>query len=290
MGGRKRNMEPERGTELLWAPGRKGDLNLERIVDRAVELADEKGLGGVSMRRLAERLGFTSMALYRHVRGKAELVALMRERVLGEWEQRVGVRFPATDRSLSWRSAIEAWARQGLELHRRHPWLGESSGEREVPGPNAVAGFERALAAMARTGLPAAEVVAAVTLVGDHVESAAAREAERARAERDSGVDHRRWWGARSSLFDRLDHYPTLTRLYSEGAYECPPDRFEYGLARVLDGIASRIRDETRDETGSGRDGRCPVCGQAIEHTGSGRPRTYCSRACRQRAYRDRHA
>ena len=283
-------MDPERGTELLWTQGRRGDLNLERIVDQGVELAEAEGLAGVSMRRVAERLGYTSMALYRHVPGKAELIALMRERVLGRWRRLEAPTDPAAGEHTAWRPAIESWARRGMELHRRHRWLTESTGERHVPGPNAVAGFERALAAMAGSGLPPAEVVAAVTLVGEHVESTAAKEAERARSERDSGLGHEEWWASRESLFDRLDPYPTLNRLYAEGAYDDPPDQFEYGLARVLDGIAARIRDEISDEYRAESGKQCGVCGRAVGRTGSGRPREYCSQACRQRAYRSRRA
>ncbi|GAB3737982.1 TetR/AcrR family transcriptional regulator [Nocardiopsis nanhaiensis] len=288
-------MDPEHGTELLWAPGRRGDLNLARIVDHAVAVADAEGLAAVSMRRVAERLGFTSMSLYRHVPGKAELVGLMRERVLGEWAPSGqghvdGPPDTATDDDLPWRTAVEAWAREGMELHRRHPWLAEASGARQVPGPNAVAGFERALTAMARTGLPPAEVVAAVALVGDYVEGAAAQESERARAEQTSGLSHEEWWGERESLFEELDErYPTLNRLYAEGAYESPPDAFEYGLARVLDGIQTRVRDESRDESkGVAHTTECVECGRPVAYTGFGRPKDYCSPACRQRAYRSR--
>jgi hypothetical protein len=37
-------------------------LSLERVVQSGVELADTDGLGAVSMKRVAERLGFTTMS------------------------------------------------------------------------------------------------------------------------------------------------------------------------------------------------------------------------------------
>ncbi|MBF6081792.1 TetR/AcrR family transcriptional regulator C-terminal domain-containing protein [Nocardia cyriacigeorgica] len=75
--------------ELLWGTGRpakrgpKPSLSLEAIVGAAIELADAEGMAGVSMQRVAERLGYTKMSLYRYVPGKAELAALMLEQALG---------------------------------------------------------------------------------------------------------------------------------------------------------------------------------------------------------------
>src|SRR5690606_31308242 len=53
--------------ELLWGTGRpakrgpKPSLSLEAIVGAAIELADAEGMAGVSMQRVAERLGYTKM-------------------------------------------------------------------------------------------------------------------------------------------------------------------------------------------------------------------------------------
>ncbi|MEU4543987.1 TetR/AcrR family transcriptional regulator [Nonomuraea dietziae] len=268
--------DPERSTELLWGARSRSGLSLERIVRAAIELADAEGLAAVSMRRVAERLGFTTMSLYRHVPGKAELVDLMCDEVMGE---RAGGGARSRD---GWRAELEGWARADLALHRRHPWLVEAAHSRRVPGPNAVAGFEWALEVVSRTGLPPVQVVAVVTLVGGFVESAARQMAQRTRTERRTGVSEEEWWGARDSLFQHMDRYPTLSRIYEEGGYDAPLDPFEFGLQRVLDGIEALIRDETRDES------RCAVCGKAVGESGTGRPRDYCSRACQQRAYRMR--
>jgi AcrR family transcriptional regulator len=272
--------DPERSTELLWGPAAKRGLNLEVIVRTAIKLADAEGLPAVSMRRVAEQLGFTTMSLYRHVPGKAELVELMRDAAMadrpepGEWPD--------------WRTELAAWAREGLALYRKHPWLIDSAGPRNVPGPNAIASFERALAGARRAGLPPAEIVAVVTLLGGFVESAARQVVASAQAEQRSGVSHEQWWGARDSLYEHLDQYPTLNWIYEQGGYDKPLDPFEFGLERVLDSIAvlitDPIRDEKRDESA------CPVCGKPVEVSAKGRPRDYCSRACQQRAYRERAA
>lgn len=51
----------------------------EELLDVALDLAREVGLGGLTVRALADRVGFTEAALYRHYPSKrALLVALMR--------------------------------------------------------------------------------------------------------------------------------------------------------------------------------------------------------------------
>jgi AcrR family transcriptional regulator len=58
------------------------------ILDRAVELLREQGLPGLTVRRLAERMGFSEAALYRHFASKEELLIallgrLAEQRLLG---------------------------------------------------------------------------------------------------------------------------------------------------------------------------------------------------------------
>ncbi|MFE2751396.1 TetR/AcrR family transcriptional regulator C-terminal domain-containing protein [Actinosynnema sp. NPDC059335] len=266
--------DPDRSVELLW-DGRPG-LSLPAIVAAAIEVADAEGLAGLSMRKVAERLGFTTMSLYRHVPGRAHLVDLMRDAVLGDP--------PAPPADLRWRARLEVFARHAWELRKRHPWLAEERGARHVPGPNALAHFEHALAILADTGLTPAEVVASVGLVARFVDAEAAALVEAARAERDTGVGDEEWWGARDSLYAHFHAFPTLTRLWEAGGFD-ESDPFGFGLARVLDGIEILIerREVKRDET-------CRVCGAPVEQPASGRPRAYCSRACQQRAYRHRRS
>lgn len=53
------------------------------ILDRATELVAESGLAQLTMKRLAERVGFTEPAIYRHYSGKSALLAAMIERLGG---------------------------------------------------------------------------------------------------------------------------------------------------------------------------------------------------------------
>lgn len=59
-------------------------IDREAVLDAALVVADDQGLDGLTMRAVAERLGVTTMALYRHVSCKAELLDGVVERLLRE--------------------------------------------------------------------------------------------------------------------------------------------------------------------------------------------------------------
>lgn len=57
-------------------------LDRQRIVTEAVALLDEAGLEGVTLRKLAARLGVQAPTLYWHLRNKADLVTALSEAIL----------------------------------------------------------------------------------------------------------------------------------------------------------------------------------------------------------------
>ena len=67
-------------------------LTREAVVARALEIGTAEGLEAVSLRRLAQELGVTPMALYRHVRDKQDLINAMTEAVLDGIDSTAGLR------------------------------------------------------------------------------------------------------------------------------------------------------------------------------------------------------
>jgi len=55
----------------------------EEILDRTLELVRESGLAGLTIRRIAERVGFTEAAVYRHFPSKRALLAGLIQRLDG---------------------------------------------------------------------------------------------------------------------------------------------------------------------------------------------------------------
>ena len=84
-------MKPTNATQHAGALGRRG-LTREALVTRALEIGGAEGLEAVSLRRLAQELGVTPMALYRHVRDKQDLINAMTEAVLDGIDTTAGLR------------------------------------------------------------------------------------------------------------------------------------------------------------------------------------------------------
>lgn len=88
-------------------------LSLDRIVSEAIALLDDEGPGALSMRRLAGRLGTSTMSTYHHVPDKAALVEAIAEEVMADLEQ------PPED--APWDDALRTMATSFRALTRRHP-------------------------------------------------------------------------------------------------------------------------------------------------------------------------
>src|SRR5580704_12526414 len=69
-------------------------LSKRAVVDRALKLADADGLDTLTIRKLAQDLGVTPMALYWHFRSKEDLLEGVAERVWGEIEVNVDPAVP----------------------------------------------------------------------------------------------------------------------------------------------------------------------------------------------------
>ncbi|MHB8470723.1 MAG: TetR family transcriptional regulator, partial [Gaiellaceae bacterium] len=78
-------------------------LSRRRVVEAALALVDAEGTAALSMRRLGRELGVEGMALYTHVRDKADLLDAVAELVLAELD----VEF---DRSAPWQERIRGGA------------------------------------------------------------------------------------------------------------------------------------------------------------------------------------
>lgn len=238
--------DPGRTMALLWgvrrtpSRGPKQSLSVEGIVRVAIELADTDGLEALSMRRVAYRFGVNAMALYTYVPGKAELVDLMLDAVIGEAARPDG-------EEGGWRAGLELYAREAWALYHRHPWALRVPYSRGLMGPNQAAALDSALRTVSGIGLTEGEMVAVFGVVTGYVQGAARTSAEAAQNERATGVTDDEWWSAHGPLMaeyiDR-DRYPTLASV-SAAAWASEEDEgggFEFGLGRVLDGVETFIR------------------------------------------------
>jgi AcrR family transcriptional regulator len=87
------------------------------ILDQALALVDEKGLGAMSMRAVAERVGLTSMALYPYVGGKDALLDGLVDLLNAE----LGAACGADTADIGWRARLRALGRAVRSLAHAHP-------------------------------------------------------------------------------------------------------------------------------------------------------------------------
>jgi AcrR family transcriptional regulator len=71
-------------TPAKAAEAERTKLSRSTVVDGALALADAEGVEALTIRRLAQELGVTPMALYWHFRNKEELIAGLTDRIWGE--------------------------------------------------------------------------------------------------------------------------------------------------------------------------------------------------------------
>ncbi|MGW6914142.1 TetR/AcrR family transcriptional regulator C-terminal domain-containing protein [Kitasatospora sp. NPDC054939] len=221
------------------APDR--ELSRERLIRTALDLADAEGLGALSMRAIAARLGVSAMSPYRHVTSKEELVLLAADAAFGE------AVYPA-DPPQGWRPRLELGARTLWTLFRRHPWLVQLSPvSRPLVLPNLMVHAEWALAALDGHGLDAATVLDIHVLLYGYVEGIAANLEREAQARAATGLTDDQWLAGREPTLGALaasGRFPVFARLTAELAdgYDLDLDAlFELGLATLMDGLAARI-------------------------------------------------
>lgn len=219
------DMQKRDTTELLWegqSQSRRGPrpaLSIDQITEAAVTIADEHGLDAVSMQAVADAVGFTKMSLYRHVRGKGELVAVMIEHAVGEP--------PTFSRRQSWRSRVDTWADRLAAQWRRHPWLPHAAVGHRSMGPREISWSECVLQALANLRLTSAERIDIVFLLFGHMRTTQSLETAGTQAWNEPG--HRRL------LAQRANEFPAILEVTATPA----SDDFgrAFGLALILDGV-----------------------------------------------------
>ncbi|MBQ1046063.1 MULTISPECIES: TetR/AcrR family transcriptional regulator [unclassified Micromonospora] len=257
---RRRKADPARSLALLWRtrePASRGagpGLSVERIVRAAVEIADAEGIDALTMRRVSEALGVGTMSVYTYVPGKAELLDVMVDAVLGDLPR------PA-DVPGGWRGRLERIARDNLALYRSHPWLLRAETTRPVLGPNVLAKYDYELRAVADIGLDDVEMDAVLTLVLGHAKSAARAALDVAELERETGMTDDQWWQTHGPWLEKFmtaGSFPLAARVgtaagMAHGAAYGPDHAFEFGLQRVLDGISVVVAERAGGEPGPGK-------------------------------------
>ncbi|MBO0745820.1 MAG: TetR family transcriptional regulator [Candidatus Dormibacteraeota bacterium] len=145
-------------TEGISAPRprrqRRG-LTRAQIVERALEIGDREGLEAVSVRRVASELGVTSMALYRHVKDKNDLLAAMLDAVMAEVDLTAGI-LPA----MPWQDQVRRLLRNAADAYTARPVILPLQIAYQGPlTANIVRPLESALSILVEAGFSAEDAV-----------------------------------------------------------------------------------------------------------------------------------
>jgi AcrR family transcriptional regulator len=228
--------------ELAWGlrdRGRRGPkpgLTLDRIVAAGIKVALTEGIGALSMARVAGELGVGTMSLYRYVAAKDELLTLMVDAALAA---------PAAPErpDEDWRSGLTRWAVGLRDAYRRHPWSLRVPISAPPLGPNNVAWLEQALRALAGTPLSEQDKLSCILLISGFVRNDATLTADFAAAA--GGEPVMPGYGTVLSHLTDAGAFPALHQAIASGALDDEDDidaEFNFGLARILDGIETLIR------------------------------------------------
>ncbi|MEV4899127.1 TetR/AcrR family transcriptional regulator C-terminal domain-containing protein [Nonomuraea sp. NPDC055795] len=206
-------------------------VDRERLVGMAIAIADAQGFAAVSMRGLATALDIPTMSLYRHVRGEEDLAALMSDSAFGEME------FPATSPA-GWRARLEMAARLQWHLYQRHPWLPRLvSLTHPQPMPNMLRHADWVLRALRELGLDTETGQMAWWTVVNYVRGTATNLEPQAESERHTGLTSEQWCASHMPLFHAGLPSGSLPEQLPHPDFDLTA-YFEFGLQRVLDGIA----------------------------------------------------
>ncbi len=225
--------ETSKGTAMTPPPAttKKQRLTADRVLDGALALADEIGVEGFTIRKLADTLATKPMTIYHHVPSKEAIVDGMVDRVFAEIDR------PPTD--LDWKTAIRHRCLSARDALARHPWAAPLMESRTNPGPETLGHHDAVLGCLRRGGLSLAMTAHAYALVDSYVYGFALQEANLPAT---GGADMAE---LAEVIIEPLPEgsYPNLMEFAAE--YVLQPgydfrEEFEFGLDLILDGLEER--------------------------------------------------
>jgi hypothetical protein len=188
------------------------------------------------------------MSLYRYVASKDELLTLMIDAAFG--------RVDATPIEGTWREQLDHWARVELGGYRSYPWVLRIPVSGAPIMPNQLRFVESGLRALSDTRLREDEKLSVILLVTSFTRSFAQLSADLATAYAtgdDTVAQVMTNYGQLIKKLTSAEEFPALHAVVDAGTFEYEHDGdqvdgpdldydFEFGLARVLDGVEALVR------------------------------------------------
>ncbi len=209
------------------------------VVRAAVAVIEEHGLAGLTLRGVAARLGVSAPTLYWHVRDKRHLLDLVAERWLEDYLPEGGD--APTPGQPVWEWLAESSRRQRTALLSHRDSVQVVAGNR--PTEESIPVVEQTIRVLVDAGLEPGEAVRVLTAVGSFILGDALE--TQAAAERPVPP---------TATGDWAERFPLVAAAgASMGGEE---DRFEEGLALLMDGLRARLERRAGASRPARRHGR----------------------------------
>ena len=207
---------------------RRAPLSRERVLQTALQLADQGGIESMSMRRLGQELGVEAMALYYHFRNKEEVIDGIVDLVFGEIE------VPAAGED--WRSAMRGRAIAVRDTLLRHRWAIGLMESRRNPGSANLRHHDAVIGSLRAGGFDMAGAAHAYSVLDSYIYGFALTKMNLPFESTTDIAD------VAQEMLDPFPEgeYPNLAAFITEHAMQPGydyADEFEYGLDLILDGL-----------------------------------------------------
>jgi len=202
-----------------------------------MEIADERGVGAITMREVASRLGVEAMSLYNHVANKDDILDGVVDLVVDQIDIPGDVDH--------WREAMRRRAVSAHEVFGRHPWAPLLLDSRESRGPSGLRYFDWVLGTLMRAGFSIDDAPRAFSLLDSYIYGFGIEQFNFS-AGGDASPEER---AEAVMAYIPAEQYPYLHRMAShamQSGYDAEAD-FDFGLEIILDGL-ERILGESRAE------------------------------------------
>ena len=207
-------------------------LSRERVLQTAIDHADDGGLEALTMRTLADELDVAPMALYRHIANKHDLVDAMVDVVFSE------IGLPAS--GADWMSAMRQRAIAVRDALLRHRWAIGLMESRRHPGPANLRHHDAVIGRLRAAGFSIGMAAHAYSLLDSYIYGFALTKLN---LPFDSSAEVGEVAEAMLQPFP-VNEYPNLVEILTEHVMKPGYDygeEFEYGLDLVLEGL-ERVR------------------------------------------------
>jgi len=195
------------------------------------KLADEGGIGSLSIRKLAQQLGARPMSLYHYVASKDDLLSGILDIVVDE--------MALAPRGGDWKGAIRKSALSAHEILLRHPWAPSLMLSRPNPGPSTLRHHDAVLGSLRSAGFTLVMAAHAVSIIDGYIYGFALQQTNTPLHTPAQVAEV-----GENIMRQLAGEYPHLAEMITDHAMKPGYDyakEFEFGLDLILDGL-ERLR------------------------------------------------